>query len=164
MVLIGTTPTPTAKLCRRASVLCGASRTRLHRPSRALNSNFELTHQGVFRSGRRPADARPRIVGTKAWACGLPKKAKAAVARKLAQILHCKWIDATQLSWSSKEEHRHERDQGLLRSGKSLPSRNGRRRGRQIYASALTRDRDSASLISTIMRGQNPRAWREQWP
>jgi hypothetical protein len=34
--------------------------------------------------------------------CGL-RKAKVAVARKLAVILHRMWIDGTEFNWSSKE-------------------------------------------------------------
>jgi transposase len=35
-------------------------------------------------------------------ACGL-RKAKVAVARKLAVILHRMWIDGTEFKWSKKE-------------------------------------------------------------
>ena len=44
----------------------------------------------------------------KAWAMRVAKrsglrKAKVAVARKLAVILHRKWVDGTEFKWSSKE-------------------------------------------------------------
>ena len=44
----------------------------------------------------------------KAWGIRLAKrsglrKAKVAVARKLAVILHRMWIDGTEFNWSSKE-------------------------------------------------------------
>jgi len=32
------------------------------------------------------------------------RKAKVAVARKLAVILHRMWVDGTEFKWSSKEE------------------------------------------------------------
>ena len=45
----------------------------------------------------------------KAWGIRVAKrsglrKAKVAVARKLAVILHRMWIDGTEFKWSSKEE------------------------------------------------------------
>ena len=48
------------------------------------------------------------MVGLKAWGTRLAKrnglcKAKVAVARKLAIILHRMWIDETEFNWSKKE-------------------------------------------------------------
>jgi transposase len=48
----------------------------------------------------------------KAWGIRLakrsgPRKAKVAVARKLAVILHRMWIDGTEFNWSSKEIAQH---------------------------------------------------------
>ena len=44
----------------------------------------------------------------KAWGMRIAKrsglrKAKVAVARKLAVILHCMWVEGTEFKWSSKE-------------------------------------------------------------
>jgi transposase len=35
------------------------------------------------------------------------RKAKVAVARKLAVILHRMWVDGTEFNWSSKKEAAH---------------------------------------------------------
>ena len=48
------------------------------------------------------------MVGTEGWGTRLTKrnglrKAKVAVARKLAVILHRMWIDGTEFNWSNKE-------------------------------------------------------------
>jgi transposase len=45
----------------------------------------------------------------KAWSMRVAKrsglrKAKVAVTRKPAVILHCTWLDGTKFKWSSKEE------------------------------------------------------------
>ena len=50
----------------------------------------------------------PKWSALKAWGTRLIKrnglcKAKVAVARKLAVILHRMWIDGTEFNWSSKE-------------------------------------------------------------
>ena len=50
----------------------------------------------------------PKWSGLKAWAAKLIKrnglrKAKVAVARKLAVILHHMWIDGTEFNWSTKK-------------------------------------------------------------
>jgi transposase len=49
-----------------------------------------------------------RLGGPKAWGARLAKrnglrKAKVAVARKLAVILHRMWIDGTEFNWSKKQ-------------------------------------------------------------
>ena len=50
----------------------------------------------------------PKWSALKAWGMRLAKrnglrKAKVAVARKLAVILHRMWIDRTEFNWSKKE-------------------------------------------------------------
>ena len=50
----------------------------------------------------------PKWSGLKAWGAKLIKrnglrKAKVAVARKLAVILHRMWIDGTEFNWSTKK-------------------------------------------------------------
>ena len=50
----------------------------------------------------------PKWSALKAWGTRLTKrnglrKAKVAVVRKLAVILHRMWIDGTEFNWSSKE-------------------------------------------------------------
>ena len=50
----------------------------------------------------------PKWSAVKAWGAKLAKrnglsKAKVAVARKLAVILHRMWIDGTEFNWSKKE-------------------------------------------------------------
>ena len=50
----------------------------------------------------------PKWSALKAWGMRLTnryglRKAKVAVARKLAVILHRMWIDGTEFNWSSKE-------------------------------------------------------------
>jgi len=50
----------------------------------------------------------PKWSGLKAWGAKLTKrngfrKAKVAVARKLAVILHRMWIDETEFNWSTKK-------------------------------------------------------------
>ena len=50
----------------------------------------------------------PKWSGLKAWGAKLIKrnglrKAKVAVARKLADILHRMWIDGTEFNWSKKQ-------------------------------------------------------------
>ena len=50
----------------------------------------------------------PKWSGLKAWGAKLTKrnglrKAKVAVARKLAVILHRIWIDGTEFTWSTKK-------------------------------------------------------------
>ena len=62
----------------------------------------------LFEAAGVSADARPEMVGLKAWGMRLAKrnglrKAKVAVARKLAVILHRMWIDGTEFNWSKKE-------------------------------------------------------------
>ena len=68
----------------------------------------------IWRMRRSSADSRPRRArvpkwsAVKAWGVRLAKrsglrKAKVAVARKLAVILHRMWIDGTEFSWSKKE-------------------------------------------------------------
>ena len=59
---------------------------------------------------RRPAveEIVPKWSAVKAWGVKLVKrnglrKAKVAVARKLAVILHRMWIDGTEFNWSKKE-------------------------------------------------------------
>ena len=48
------------------------------------------------------------MVRAEAWGTRLakregPRKARVAVARKLAVILHRMWIDGTEFNWSKKE-------------------------------------------------------------
>jgi hypothetical protein len=48
------------------------------------------------------------VVGAQSWGIRLAqrsglRKAKVAVARKLAVILHRMWIDGTEYNWSKKE-------------------------------------------------------------
>jgi len=50
----------------------------------------------------------PKWSALKAWGMRLAKrnglrKAKVAVARKLAVILHCMWVDGTEFHWSTKK-------------------------------------------------------------
>ena len=50
----------------------------------------------------------PKWSALKAWGMRLAKrsrlrKAKVAVARKLAVILHCIWIDGAEFNWSTKK-------------------------------------------------------------
>jgi transposase len=50
----------------------------------------------------------PKWSALKAWGMRLAKKnglkkAKVAVARKLAVILHRMWVDGTEFSWAAKE-------------------------------------------------------------
>jgi hypothetical protein len=59
-------------------------------------------------SGRGSADARPEVVRREGLGVRLVKrnglrKAKVAVARKLAVILHRMWIDGTEFNWSKQE-------------------------------------------------------------
>ena len=42
-------------------------------------------------------------LGVKLVKCNGLRKAKVAVARKLAVILHRMWIDGTEFNWSKKE-------------------------------------------------------------
>jgi len=56
----------------------------------------------------RRTSAKPRAHRPEAWGIRLAKrsrlrKAKVAVARKLAVILHRMWIEGTEFRWSSKE-------------------------------------------------------------
>ena len=51
----------------------------------------------------------PKWSALKAWGTRLikrngPRKAKVAVARKLAVILHRMWIDGTEFNWSNNKE------------------------------------------------------------
>jgi hypothetical protein len=55
-----------------------------------------------------PASRVPKWSALKAWGMRLAKrnglrKAKVAVARKLAVILHRMWIDGTEFNWSKKQ-------------------------------------------------------------
>jgi hypothetical protein len=75
-------------------------------------SNLEVRRQNVaqlsLRSSQCAAHTRSKMVSAQSLghsACersGL-RKAKVAVARKLAVILHRMWIDGTEFKWSSKE-------------------------------------------------------------
>lgn len=61
-----------------------------------------------LRSCQCAADQHHQMVCAQAWGMRLAKrsslrKAKVAVARKLAVILHRVWLDGTDFSWSSKE-------------------------------------------------------------
>jgi transposase len=61
-----------------------------------------------FRSGRVLLTRVPKWSVLKAWGMRLAKrnglsKAKVAVARKLAVILHRMWIDGTEFNWSKKQ-------------------------------------------------------------
>jgi hypothetical protein len=42
-------------------------------------------------------------LGSQAHQAKRPRKAKVAVARKLAVILHRMWIDGTEFNWSTKK-------------------------------------------------------------
>lgn len=41
----------------------------------------------------------PQGLGNKAREAGRMKKAKVAIARKIAVILHCIWVDGTSFDW-----------------------------------------------------------------
>ena len=61
-----------------------------------------------LRGSQRVANARRKMVSLKSWGMRVAKrsslrKAKVAVARKLAVILHRLWVDGTEFKWSSKE-------------------------------------------------------------
>ena len=82
-------------------------------PGRSIGraeSRSAATHAAhvSVRSGRRAADPRAEMVGAEGLgsqahqANGL-RKAKVAVARKLAVILHRMWIDGTEFNWSTKK-------------------------------------------------------------
>jgi transposase len=62
----------------------------------------------LFEAGGVLLTRVPKWSAAKAWGTRLAKrnglrKAKVAVARKLAVILHCMWIDGTEFNWSKKE-------------------------------------------------------------
>ena len=75
----------------------------------------------------------PKWSALKAWGTRLAKrnglrKAKVAVARKLAVILHRMWIDGTEFSWSKKKDwcNAYKEITGFPRQGwKSRPCRDG---------------------------------------
>ena len=82
------------------------------RRARLVRSNIEVWRRHAphvsVRSGRRTADPRAEMVSAEGLGLRLTKrnglrKAKVAVARKLAVILHRMWIDGTEFNWSSKE-------------------------------------------------------------
>ena len=61
-----------------------------------------------LRGSQRVADARRKWSALKSWGMRIAKRsslrrAKVAVARKLAVILHRMWVDGTEFKWSSKE-------------------------------------------------------------
>ena len=77
-----------------------------------VRSNIEVWRRHAphvsVRSGRRTAERVPKWSALTAWGTRLIKrnglrKAKVAVARKLAVILHRMWVDGTGFNWSSKE-------------------------------------------------------------
>ena len=60
------------------------------------------------RSRERPAQRGKAMVSLKAWGVRLAKrvgikKAKTAVARKLAVVLHCIWVDGTEFQWGKEK-------------------------------------------------------------
>jgi transposase len=62
----------------------------------------------LFEAARVLLTRVPKWSAVKAWGVRLAKrnglrKAKVAVARKLAVILHRMWIDGTEFNWSTKE-------------------------------------------------------------
>ena len=64
--------------------------------------------QRILRLDRLQAERSTKWSAVKAWGVKLVKrnglrKAKVAVARKLAVILHRMWIDGTEFNWSKKE-------------------------------------------------------------
>ena len=72
-------------------------------------SHLEVRRRNATKlPGRGSADARPKMVRREGLGVRLAKrnglrKAKVAVARKLAVILHHMWIDGTEFNWSKKE-------------------------------------------------------------
>jgi transposase len=61
----------------------------------------------LFEAARVLLTRVPKWSAVKAWGLGSPnnglRKAKVAVARKLAVILHRMWIDGTEFNWSKQE-------------------------------------------------------------
>jgi hypothetical protein len=60
------------------------------------------------RSRQRPAAPYPALVGFEDMGHPVDKarrrqKAKVAVARKIAVILHCLWTDGTEFEWSNQK-------------------------------------------------------------
>jgi hypothetical protein len=61
-----------------------------------------------LRGSQCPAHPCRKVVSAQSWAMRIAKrtglrKAKVAVARQLAVILHRMWIEGTEFKWSSKE-------------------------------------------------------------
>ena len=68
----------------------------------------DIDHRALFEAAGVLLTRVPRWCKLKAWGLGLAKrvgfkKAKVAVARKLAVILHRMWRDETDFQWSDKE-------------------------------------------------------------
>ncbi len=60
-------------------------------------------HQQALKMQINKSDRNDAIGIARIMQCGWYRKAKGAVARKLAVILHRMWIDGTEFNWSSKE-------------------------------------------------------------
>src|SRR5262249_22539879 len=93
-------------LCRTDDPTIRLRRGRLDRP------NLEMRRQAAaklpLRGCQCAAHPRSKVVGAQSLghpACEAKRlrKAKVAVARKLAVILHRMWIEGTEFKWSSKE-------------------------------------------------------------
>ena len=76
----------------------------LDRTGRIFKRGNGLTRQCLFEAAHVLLTVVRRPLPLKTWASKLikrvdPKKARVAVARKLAVILHCIWTDGTEFQW-----------------------------------------------------------------
>ena len=85
-----------------------ASRALLVKIKRDLETGDAMLRSYLFEAAGVLLTRVPKWSALKAWGVRLAKrnglrKAKVAVARKLAVILHRMWIDGTEFNWSTKE-------------------------------------------------------------
>jgi len=98
---LGRSMMPSAAMMEARSRGFGAGRAQ-----RATGSSTTIANSAALTVGL--LTRVPKWSGLKAWGAKLTKrnglrKAKVAVARKLAVILHRMWIDGTEFNWSTKK-------------------------------------------------------------
>jgi hypothetical protein len=76
--------------------------------ARPSNSRSAISTVSLFEAANVLLTRVPKWSALKAWGMRLAKrnglrKAKVAVARKLAVILHRMWVDGTEFNWSTKK-------------------------------------------------------------
>ena len=112
----------------------------LDRTGRISKRGDRLTRLYLFEAASVLLSVVKRWSVLKAWGVRLAKrvgikKAKTAVARKLAVILHCIWVDGTEFQWGKEKACSLTSDQSSSATAKNTSSLPGRRRWRSRSSS-----------------------------